>query len=51
MLGTFTLAELFPELKDFLQAKASAKAVFEVVDQVRNATFIVFFFKFFCLFV
>lgn len=34
MLGTFTLAELLPELKEFVQAKASSKAVFEIIDQV-----------------
>lgn len=36
MLGTFTLAELLPELKDFFQAKGSSKAVFEIIDQVHN---------------
>ena len=34
MLGTFTLAELLPELKEFLQAKGASQKVFEIIDQV-----------------
>ena len=34
MLGTFTLAELLPDLKEFVQAKGSAKVVFDIIDQV-----------------
>ena len=34
MLGTFTLAELVPDLKQLSEAKGHSELVYEVIDQV-----------------